>query len=315
MAKINNNEVLEKLLKENFDLSKVGFNHDEITIKIKALDKTLCIDSTIANVIILYQENIYTTFSLAKYGTTDTRKIPLDEKDKLSLNFSIKSGCTEYEAIIKEVLKMFELLPSETRIWGLGIISVSLLAGWGSWLYYKIKKTEKEQLPILEALKVNEKAIEKLSDISKNNYLAQKAIDYATKTDKTIITTLAKSKQNFEIDDKKYTNSDIEFLQKKYSERTSPDEVVQNISGKFLIKSITTNQPYYMDLTYINDHYRAAFDPALIGQKAYDYIIQKMQNKEFITLEMELNVVKRGDKIESSIIRIITPQHNSDSKN
>lgn len=244
--------ILEVLVKNDFDLSAIENLKDNITLNINTKDYDMRIDANIASNIVKYQNIIYTIYCLGKYGSADLRKLTLDERSQLGLKFKIEKGSTDYLADAKEILQMFiDALPESQKMWGVIVLAVTISGIFGGYLYYRYKESKLAQTTLIDKEETTRLAIQKLADIASNNPTAKKGIGYAMEIEKEMAQNYEESNSDIVINGEVYTKKRMEEIVKEYSKRLSKPEVKptsRNIKGRYTVTNIETVAPYRLTL-------------------------------------------------------------------
>ena len=244
--------ILETLVSNNFNLDSISDIKDNVCLNINTKNYDLCIDANIASNIVKYQNIIYTIYCLGKYGSTDLRKIPLDERSRLGLKFKIEKGSTDYLADAKEIVKMFiDCLPENQKIWGIVSLGLIISGTFGGYLYYKYKESKLTQATLIDKEETTRLAIQKLADIAKENQTAKKGIKLAMQTEKELAENYEKSDSDIVINGEIYTKQRMEEIVKEYSKKIPKPEVKpssRNIKGRYTVTNIETVTPYRLTL-------------------------------------------------------------------
>lgn len=299
----NSVDILQYLVEHNFDVDCLQDVKDDIYIDLYTKNYNLQIDANIADCIVKYQKLISTTYCLAKYGTTDLRKISLDERQKLCLKFNIREGSTGYCAQIKEIIKMaISSLPERHRLWGLIILAVALSGSIGGYLYYRYAEERLHQQTIIEKEETTRLAIEKLVEISESgNVLAHRALEYAMNNEKDTIKSLQQSKSDVVINGQSYSAKQIDKIAEDYSKRISIKQQPQskNIKGRYTVTSIETKSPYRLTLQNKDGKITPNYNPELLNIDIIKEIQASMAKSAPVDFDFEINVFTNEHGVET----------------
>lgn len=287
--------ILEVLVKNDFDLSAIENLKDNITLNINTKDYDMRIDANIASNIVKYQNIIYTIYCLGKYGSADLRKIPLDDRSRLGLKFKIEKGSTDYLADAKEIVKMFiDSLPEPQKIWGVTVLALTLSGSFGGYLYYRYQDSMLTQSSLIEKEETTRLAIEKLANIASHNSTAKKAVDYALETEKEMAQNYEASNSDIIINGEVYTKKRMEEIVKEYSKRLSKPEVKptsRNIKGRYTVTNIETVAPYR--LTLKNDKERPinpTYNPEFLDDKMLNEVQRAVSSAIPVEFDFDINI-------------------------
>lgn len=286
--------ILEILVKNNFDLKSIENFKDNIELNINTKDYELCIDSNIAANIAKYQDVIYTIYCLGKYGSFNLKKIPLDERSRLSLKFKIKKGSTDYLADAKEIISMFiDSLPESQKIWGVIVLALTLSGCFGGYLYYRYQDNRLTQSSLIEKEETTRLAIQRLADIAEQNKIAKQGIEYAMQTEKELAKNYEQSNSDIVINGEVYTKKRMEEIVKEYSKRLSLPEVKpssQNIKGRYIVTNIETVSPYRLTLKNEHERITPTYTPELLGNDMLKEVQKAISSSIPVEFDFDINI-------------------------
>lgn len=294
--------VIEFLINNNFDVSKLEEIKNSLFLRFDTKDFNLEIDWNIAKCLTNYQQIVYETYCFAKYGKKDVRKLTIDEKNQLCLKFKIKPGSTDYWADLKEVLvKMLDSLPEKHRIWAVALVCLTF---WGTIytpLYFSNKKDERQQSSLISSLENDRIAINKLSEIAKENVIAKKAIKEVVMLQKKSIENMERASTNVIINQEEYTKEEIGNVVNQLSIRTKKNllPTSENIKAIYKVNYIGTTSPYKLSLENDkNEKIYAAYDPDFLENSVLEELKKAVTSSVPLTFEFVLNVLtdKNGNK-------------------
>lgn len=306
---IGTSNILETLVKSNFDVKSIENLKDEIYLNFNTKDYDLCIDANIAKNIANYQDIVFVTYCLGKYGTTDTRKLTLDERSRLSLKFKIRKGSTDYLAEVKDIIMMFiESLPEAQRIWGVITISVAITGILGAYLYYRHKESKLIQTTLIQKEETTRLAIEKLAKIAETNTVASHGIEYVMEKEKETVKNFENTDSTIVINGDTYTPETLEKIVKEYSKRikneTSP--VSKNIKGRYVVNNIETKHPYRLTLEDKNNKLiRPTYDPNFLDSDILAEVQRAVSATVPVEFDFDINILTdKNGKDTLSVIKI-----------
>lgn len=286
--------ILETLVKNNFDLKSIEKFKNNIELNINTKDYELCIDSNIAANIVKYQDVVYTIYCLGKYGSFDLRKLTLDERSRLSLKFKIKKGSTNYLAEVKEVMSMFiDSLPPEHKIWGVIIVCLLVGGSFGGYLYYRYQESKLTQSTLIEKEETTRLAIQKLANIAEENSFARKGIEYSMRKEKELAKNFENSESDIIINGETYSQQQLKEIVKEYSSRLSIPEVKpysQNIKGRYVVTNIETVPPYRLTLKNGQEKLNPTYTPEFLGNDILAEVQKAVSSSIPVEFDFNINV-------------------------
>ena len=304
-------DIIEFLVKNNFSLEGIE-NVSTPVLTFKADEYDLCIDANVANCLMQYQETVYRTYCLGKYGSNNIRRLTPEEKEQLSLKFKIKEGSTEYIAEAKGFMSMIlESLPEEHRIWAVLIVSCTFSAGLGSYLYYKYKASRLNQETFIKEQDNNRLAIKKLAEIAQGNQMAAKATEIAMENEKEIINSLEKTESSFTVSGKKYLKTEIKNLSREYSQKEETIPKAYLVKGIFRVTAITVENPYKITVENSTEGtFTANYDPKFFSQSVLNAARQGLENRKPIYFDITLNVLEENNTKNILLVSMFEHKHN-----
>ncbi len=170
-------DIVKKLLDLNGDIDALTEEDLTLTIKIEGDGFDSSITGEVARSFWGLQENLYRSAALVLHGQPNIKKLSQEERDRLTLTFKIKPGCTDASAGIKEAAKQFgrgfcEMDSSDKKSVFITFIVCTLL-GFGIWqtqaaisAYFGKKAEEESHRALVEQVKALASPIEKAMDVS-----------------------------------------------------------------------------------------------------------------------------------------------------
>lgn len=316
--KIENKTDLANFFIENgFDIELPDFNKNIFDFNLHYKKHEQAIISPVAHICIEYQKAIYKIFCIIKYETDDIRKLSKEEKDRLEVVFSVKKGSSSILNVLPDFKDLIENLPPNYKCFliALFIIVTTGYFSLTALLKYKerikIKELDlKEKELNLEAqknknmYKTIRALIEKLLEFKECYPLLSKALNEVYCYQKSTISNIIDIKEDVIFNSEK---EKIPFL-KKYKKdlcalERQEEDVVKQITGKFLLTSIQATKPYFVTLK--NDTYGSLavfYDSKTMSQKQVKQCGKNIVQQKNVYIEATLNVVMRKNKIKKAFL-------------
>ena len=321
LMKIENEEQLFAFLKnqnEEYKSAKVIFDETFLQNKkfcLSVIGETFTgevlqghITADLLDIMQNVQSLLLRTYAIAKYNSTDIRKIPEIEKQKLIITFKISDGSTIIEAVynfLTEKLQTFNSLDMSTK---LILASVVCLLGGG--FYYTQYKTEeiKIQREVEETKREEIRSRERLEIIKVLQPQVYSAIkDFSNETIKSLDNANLKI-DSVSINNKQFSKNDITALKKSGLEDGQDFRYQQDDGIEFDIVSIERDENrIFADI--INKEY-GKINVELAENffhKHQDVLINAFKDKRKINVNIGYHMNGNGIKKYWAVTSINTP--------
>ncbi len=258
------------------------------------------------------QSLLLRTYAIAKYNSTDIRKIPEIEKQKLIITFKISGGSTIIEAVynfLTEKLQTFNSLDMNTKLILAGVICIL-----GGGFYYTQYKTEEikaqvdVQADVEETKREEIRSRERLETIKALQPQVYNAIkDFSNETIKSLDNSNLKI-DSVSINDKKFSKNEITALKKSGLEDGQDFRYQQEDGIEFDIVSIERDENrIFADI--VNKEYGKVNVELAENffQKHQDILINAFKEKRKINVNIGYHINGNGVKKYWAITSINTP--------
>ena len=264
-----------KLNSDNIEEAIRNLQPKDLTIEIKTYKYNSSIDVNVARRVINLQNFIYRTIE-----ETIKRKLTKEEKEKLTIEFSILEGCTEEKVDLTKILiEVLKNMPPK-YVFVIIILILSCIC------YCKRLEYDKQKL----YAEIINNAINKLAENSLSSIIKE--------TDKNNLKYLGEY-ERVNINGIEYTQEEINKIKSIRYPKEHKEEVIKTIKGNFKIIQINIKNKYIIveddtehynkiyyndDLLSIIQDYKNKFKQAIDEEGKEFYIEATYFNKKQITL-------------------------------